>query len=69
MPAAAPAKSSPTIQNRGQALPASGKVKVVITAEDRRMADHLGLDIQTYAREKAKRERALQGVSQYTEIL
>ena len=68
--AAAPAaRATPTIQSRGQSMPSSGKVKVVITAEDRRMADHLGLDIQTYAREKAKRERALQGVSQYTEIL
>lgn len=66
---ARPAKQTPTIQSRGQSMPATGKVKVVITAEDRRMADHLGLDIQTYAREKAKRERALQGVSQYTEIL
>lgn len=61
--------ASPTIQNRGNVAPTGGKVKVVITAEDRRMADQLGLDIQTYAREKARRERALQSTSQYTEIL
>ena len=64
------AKPTPTIQNKAAASPTTGgKVKVVITAEDRRMADHLGLDIQTYAREKAKRERALQTATQYTEII
>ena len=63
------ARPTPTIQNKGQSMPTSGKVKVVITAEDRRMADQLGLDIQTYAREKAKRERSLQTATQYTEIL
>lgn len=68
-PAARPQRQTPTVQNKGQSMPTSGKVKVVITAEDRRMADQLGLDIQTYAREKAKRERALQSATQYTEIL
>ena len=67
-PAPKPA-ASPTIQNRSSVAPTNGKVKVVITADDRRMADQLGLDIQTYAREKARRERALQTTSQYTEIL
>jgi hypothetical protein len=64
------AKPTPTIQNKTAAAPTNGgKIKVVITSEDRRMADHLGLDIQTYAREKAKRERALQTATQYTEII
>lgn len=70
-PAAPPARptASPTIQNRASVAPTNGKVRVVITAEDRRFADQMGLDIQTYAREKAKRERALQTATQYTEIL
>lgn len=68
-PAARPVKQTPTVQNKGQSMPTSGKVKVVITADDRRMADQLGIDIQTYAREKAKRERSLQSATQYTEIL
>ena len=64
------AKPTPTIQNKASAAPTNGgKVKVIITSEDRRMAEHLGIDIQSYAREKAKRERALQTTSQYTEIL
>lgn len=60
--------ASPTVQNRASAAPTNGKVRVVITPEDRRFAEQLGLDIQTYAREKAKRERALQTATQYTEI-
>lgn len=67
-PAAKPA-ASPTIQNRAAAAPTSGKMKVVITAEDRRFAEQMGLDIQTYAREKARRERAQQSATQYTEIM
>jgi hypothetical protein len=67
-PAARPA-ASPTIQNRAAAAPTNGKVRVVITPEDRRFAEQMGIDIQTYAREKAKRERALQTATQYTEIL
>ena len=63
------ARTSPVIQNKASAAPTGNKVKVVITSEDRRMAEHLGLDIQTYAREKAKRERSLQSATQYTEIL
>lgn len=63
------ARPGPTIQNKTQAPSTGGKVKVVITADDRRMADHLGIDIQTYAREKARRDRSLQTTNQYTEIL
>lgn len=60
--------ASPTIQNRASTSPTGGKVRVVITPEDRQFAERLGLDIQTYAREKVRRERSLQTASQYTEI-
>jgi len=33
------------------------------------MANHLGITVEQYAREKVKTERAAQTVSQYTEIL
>lgn len=63
------AKETPTIQARGGNTMAGTKVRVVITQADRDMADHLGLDIKTYAREKAKRELAQNTPNQYTEIL
>ena len=68
---AAPARkaSSPTVQNRAGVVPGSnGKVRVTITQADREMANHLGISITDYAREKAKRERATGTASQYTEI-
>ena len=70
-PAAAPARpaNNPTIQNRSAPAPAPGKVRVVITQEDRQMANHLGVSVEEYAREKARIERAQQTASQYTEIL
>jgi len=61
--------ASPTVQNRASTAPVGGKVRVVITPEDRRFAEQLGLDIQTYAREKVKRDRSLQTATQYTEII
>jgi len=61
--------SNPTIQNRSAPAPATGKIRVSITQADREMANHLGIGIEQYAREKAKKERAEQTVSQYTEIL
>ncbi len=64
-----PKSSNPTVQGRGTPLPESGKIRVKITSEDRRMADQLNIPIEAYAREKAKRERALASPSQYTEIL
>lgn len=69
--AAAPARqaSNPTIQNRSTPAVAPGKVRVVITQADRDMANHLGISVEQYAREKAKTERAAQTASQYTEIL
>jgi hypothetical protein len=63
------ASSNPTVQGRGTPLPESGKIRVKITSEDRRMAEQLNIPIEAYAREKAKRERALTSPSQYTEIL
>jgi hypothetical protein len=67
-----PRATSPTVQNRG-APPVggsgAGKVRVMITQADRDMAGHLGLPIETYAREKARRERSLETNSQYTEII
>jgi hypothetical protein len=63
------AASNPTIQNRSAPAPATGKIRVSITQADREMANHLGIGIEQYAREKAKKERAEQTVSQYTEIL
>ena len=67
-PARQPA-NNPTIQNRSTPAPAPGKVRVTITQADREMANHLGISVEQYAREKAKTERAAQTVSQYTEIL
>jgi len=66
---AKPKAGTPTIQPRAGATPAGDKIRVQITAADREMANHLGLDITTYAREKAKRERAMNTPNQYTEIL
>lgn len=60
---------TPTIQARGGNTMAGNKIRVIITQADREMANHLGLDITTYAREKAKRERAQGTPNQYTEIL
>lgn len=70
-PQQAPARSAnnPTIQNRSAPTAAPGKVRVVITQEDRNMANHLGVSVEQYAREKARIERAQQTASQYTEIL
>lgn len=67
-PARQPA-NNPTIQNRSTPAAAPGKVRVTITQADRDMANHLGISVEQYAREKAKTERAAQTVSQYTEIL
>jgi hypothetical protein len=64
-----PASNNPTIQNRSAPAPAPGKVRVTITQADRDMANHLGITVEQYAREKAKTERAAQTTSQYTEIL
>lgn len=63
-----PKTNNPTVQARGAPM-ADGKVRVRITAEDRRWADQMGLTIQEYARQKAKREAAMNTPSQYTEIL
>ena len=52
----------------GTPLP-TGKVRVTITQSDREMANHLGISVEDYAREKARSERAQQTTSQYTEIL
>jgi hypothetical protein len=64
-----PPANNPTIQNRSAPAPAPGKVRVTITQADREMANHLGISVEQYAREKAKTERAMQTTSQYTEIL
>ena len=61
--------ASPTIQNRAAPAPTSGKIRVTITQADRDMANHLGISVEEYAREKARAERAAQTASQYTEIV
>jgi hypothetical protein len=61
--------ANPTIQNRGAPAATPGKVRVTITQSDREMANHLGISVEDYAREKARAERAQQTTSQYTEIL
>jgi hypothetical protein len=67
----APARqaSNPTIQNRTTPATTPGKIRVTITQSDREMANHLGISVEDYAREKARSERAQQTTSQYTEIL
>ena len=61
--------NNPTIQNRSAPAATSGKIRVTITQADRDMANHLGISVEEYAREKARAERASQTASQYTEIL
>ena len=61
--------NNPTIQNRSAPAATPGKVRVTITQSDREMANHLGISVEDYAREKARAERAQQTTSQYTEIL
>lgn len=61
--------SNPTIQNRTTPATTPGKIRVTITQSDREMANHLGISVEEYAREKARAERAQQTTSQYTEIL
>lgn len=68
-PPGRPPANNPTIQNRSAPAPAPGKIRVTITQADRDMANHLGISVEQYAREKAKTERAAQTTSQYTEIL
>lgn len=63
------AATNPTIQNRAAPSPTPGKIRVTITQADREMANHLGISVEDYAREKARAERAQQTTSQYTEIL
>jgi hypothetical protein len=67
-PARQPA-TNPTIQNRSTPAATPGKIRVTITQADRDMANHLGISVEDYAREKARAERAAQTTSQYTEIL
>jgi hypothetical protein len=64
-----PSSANPTIQNRAAPAASPGKVRVTITQSDREMANHLGISVEDYAREKARAERAAQTTSQYTEIL
>lgn len=68
---AAPTKQSnnPTIQNKTAPAATPGKIRVTITAADREMANHLGVSVEQYAREKAKVEQAARTTNQYTEIL
>lgn len=61
--------ANPTIQNRAAPASSPGKVRVTITQSDREMANHLGISVEDYAREKARAERAAQTTSQYTEIV
>lgn len=61
--------NNPTIQNRTAPATTPGKIRVTITQADRDMANHLGISVEDYAREKARAERAAQTTSQYTEIL
>lgn len=61
--------NNPTIQNRASPPAVPGKIRVTITQADRDMANHLGISVEEYAREKARAERASQTASQYTEIL
>lgn len=65
-----PRANAPTVQNKSAAPPGSGagKVRVVITQADRDMANHLGISIEAYAREKARREKAMDSANGYTEI-
>lgn len=69
-PAKPRAAGPPTVQSRGSVAPTGGKMTVKVTAADRQMADHLGLDIKDYMRAKIRRETlGEKNPSGYTEIV
>ena len=57
-----------TIQNRAPSPTGNGKIQVKITPADRQMADQLGITIEQFARQKARREAASNNANGYTEI-
>lgn len=63
------AQAGPTVQHRAAALAPGAKVKVVITGQDREVARRLGISVEDYAKQKARREAAVNSVSGYTEIV
>lgn len=63
-----PKKVVPVIQNRNGTIASGNKIKVTVTAADREMARQLGVSIEAYARQKARREMAENTSNGYTEI-
>jgi len=63
-----PKNPSVTIQNRAPSPTGNGKIQVKITPADRQMADQLGITIEQFARQKARREAASNNANGYTEI-
>lgn len=60
---------TPVIQNRNSDFATSNnKVRVVITPEDRQLANRLGISIEQYAKQKA-RMLAASGTDNYVEVL
>jgi len=68
-PAAKKASNQPVIRQSSTPASTSGKVKVTITAEDRRMAEQMGIPIENYARQKLRREQAANNPNGYVEII
>lgn len=64
----APKRAQQPVLKAGTTSPAAqGKIKVTLTREDRALAEKMGVPIEVYAREKAKREIAGRN-SDYVEI-
>ena len=62
-------QAGPTVQNRAATLAPGSKVRVVITPQDRDLARRLNISVEEYAKQKARREAAVNSVSGYTEIV
>ena len=59
---------SPTVQNRSTPGSTPGKIRVVITQEDRNIANQMNISVEEYARQKARHQAAQNTATQYTEI-
>lgn len=63
-----PKNKSPVMQQKTTPAASGGKIRVTLTAEDKRLANSLGIPLERYARQKYLREQAEQK-NDYVEIL
>lgn len=64
----APKNKSPVMQQKTTPAASGGKIRVTLTAEDKRLANSLNIPLERYARQKYLREQAEQK-NDYVEIL